>query len=88
MRRGRIAPFLPFDQVRDGLRQQVKQPEQDGFDFCAVILKANGAFIGAAAWPPIWGGRASVRVMEKLDMRLVHVNDEEVEYEVNLLGEE
>ncbi len=37
---------LSYDQVRDGLRQQVRHHEQIGFGFCAVILRANGAFIG------------------------------------------
>lgn len=43
---------LVYEQVRDGLRQQVIQHEQYGFGFCAVILKANGAFIGRGGLKP------------------------------------
>ncbi len=124
---------LAYDQVRDGLREQISQHEQVGFGFCAVILKANGTFIGRGGLKPgsspdgitgelswllstaYWGrglatelGRASieygivnlhlarifatayranhasVRVMEKLGMRLVRADDDEVEYEVNI----
>lgn len=123
-------------QVSNGLRQQLMHHEQYGFGFCAVILKANGAFTGRGDLKPIespngitgelswllsmdyWGrglatelgqasieygvtnlrlgrifattyraNRASVRVMEKLGMRLVRVDDDEVEYEVNLSSE-
>ena len=124
---------LAYEQVRDGLRQQISHHKQYGFGFCAVLLKANGAFIGRGGLKPVaspngvtgelswllsanyWGcglatelgqasieygvtnlhlarifatayraNQASVRVMEKLGMRLVHADDEEVEYEVNL----
>lgn len=127
---------LSYAQTRDGLRQQLMHHEQYGFGFCAVILKANGAFIGRGGLKPrespngitgelswllsmdYWGrglatelgqasieygvtdlrlgrifattyraNRASVRVMEKLGMRLVRVDDDEVEYEVNLPSE-
>ena len=43
---------LSYAQVRDGLRQQIMQHEQHGFGFCAVILKANGAFIGRGGLKP------------------------------------
>jgi [ribosomal protein S5]-alanine N-acetyltransferase len=128
---------LSYDQVRDGLRQQISHHAQVGFGFCAVILKANGAFIGRGGLKPgtspdgitgelswllrtdYWGrglatelgqasieygltnlhlarifatayraNQASVRVMQKLGMRQVRVDDDEddgeVEYEVNL----
>lgn len=122
---------LTYEQVRHGLRQQIMQHAQYGFGFCAVILQANGAFIGRGGLKPVespagitgelawllrsdyWGhglatelghasieygmtnlrltrifatayraNLASVRVMEKLGMRLVHIDDDEVEYEV------
>jgi len=125
---------LAYDQVRAGLRQQISHHEQYGFGFCAVILKATGAFIGRGGLKPVespagltgelswllradyWGrglatelgqasidygvtnlrlarifatayraNRASVRVMEKLGMRLVRADDDEVEYEVKWL---
>jgi ribosomal-protein-alanine N-acetyltransferase len=127
---------LSYEQVRDGLRQHIMKHEQYGFGFCAVILKANGAFIGRGGLKPgespngitgelswllstaYWGrglatelgqvsieygvmnlrlarifatayraNQASVRVMEKLGMRLVRADDDEVEYEVNLPSE-
>jgi len=124
---------LSYDQVRDGLRQQIRHHDQYGFGFCAVILKENGALIGRGGLKPgespdgitgelswflrtdYWGrglatelgqvsieygivnlhlarifatayraNHASVRVMEKLGMRLVRADDDEVEYEVNI----
>lgn len=127
---------LAYEQVRDGLREQIGHHEQYGFGFCAVILKANGALIGRGGLKPgespagitgelswllssdCWGrglatelgqasiaygmtklhlvrifatayraNQASVRVMQKLGMRLAHINEEEVEYEVNLAEE-
>jgi RimJ/RimL family protein N-acetyltransferase len=111
----------------------MQKHEQYGFGFCAVILKANGAFIGRGGLKPgespngmtgelswllsadYWGrglatelgqvsieygssslrltrifatayraNRASVRVMQKLGMRQVRADEEEVEYEVTL----
>ena len=43
---------LSYDQVRDGLRQQIMHHEQYGFGFCAVILKATGAIIGRGGLKP------------------------------------
>jgi ribosomal-protein-alanine N-acetyltransferase len=43
---------LSYEHVRDGLRQQISHHEQSGFGFCAVILKANGAFIGRGGLKP------------------------------------
>lgn len=122
---------LAYEQVRDGLREQICHHEQYGFGFCAVLLKATGALIGRGglkpgespvgitgelSWllsPDYWGrglatelgqasidygvtklrlvrifatayraNQASVRVMQKLGMRLVWADDDEVEYEV------
>jgi len=119
--------------VRDGLREQISQHEQVGFGFCAVILKANGTFIGRGGLKPgsspdgitgelswllstaYWGrglatelgqasieygltnlhlarifatayraNHASVRVMQKLGMCQVRMDDDQVEYEVNI----
>lgn len=44
---------LSYDQVRDGLRQQIRHHKQHGFGFCAVILKATGAFIGRGGLKPV-----------------------------------
>jgi len=44
---------LAYEQVRDGLRQQISHHAQYGFGFCAVILKANGAFIGRGGLKPV-----------------------------------
>jgi ribosomal-protein-alanine N-acetyltransferase len=43
---------LPYEQVRDGLRQQVMQHEQYSFGFCAVIFRATGTFIGRGGLKP------------------------------------
>src|SRR4051794_35608064 len=43
---------LAYNQVRDGLREQIGHHEQYGFGFCAVILKATGAFIGRGGLKP------------------------------------
>lgn len=43
---------LAYEQVRDGLRQQITQHEQYGFGFCAVILKATGVLIGRGGLKP------------------------------------
>lgn len=43
---------LAYEQVRDGLREQIGHHEQYGFGFCAVLLKANGAFIGRGGLKP------------------------------------
>ena len=43
---------LAYEQVRDGLREQITQHEQYGFGFCAVILKATGVLIGRGGLKP------------------------------------
>ena len=43
---------LVYEQVRDGLRQQVMQHEQYSFGFCAVIFRATGALIGRGGLKP------------------------------------